>query len=76
MDETIIAVIACTGTTIGFMIGLFIWLRTEASADRREMHAIQRQDRQELIGIMNAIKEDMKDYHARLCVIEAARHAK
>lgn len=38
---------------------MFFWLRGESNADRRETQAILRE-----------IKEEMKDFHGRLCAIE------
>lgn len=42
--------------TIG---GLFIWNRTESNTDRRE-----------ITSILKEMKDDMKDFHARLLVLE------
>ena len=41
---------------------MFFWLRTESNADRRE-----------ITSILLEMKDEMKDFHARLCVIEANR---
>lgn len=46
--------------TIG---GLFLWNRSEANSDRRALHAT-----------IDAIKEEMKDFHARLVAIEERRN--
>lgn len=57
--------------------GLFLWLRTESRSDYRHMEA--RTD-----AILNAIKDDMKDFHykymeetknfhGRLCSLEERR---
>lgn len=43
----------------GVFLPIFFWLRTEASADRRE-----------IVGILNEMKDEMKDFHGRLCAIE------
>lgn len=46
----------------GFILtvgGLFIWSRTEGNSDRREITSILRE-----------MKDEMKDYHARLLVLE------
>lgn len=42
--------------TIG---GLFLWNRSEANADRREM-----------TNLIKSIQEEIKDFHGRLCAIE------
>lgn len=43
--------------------GLIIWFRAESRADWRHMDT-------KLDGFSNAIREEMKDFHARLCAIE------
>lgn len=43
--------------------GLFLWNRSESRSDYRHMEA-----RTE--AIINAIREDIKDFHTRLCTIE------
>lgn len=43
-------------------MALFIWARSEA-----------RHDQQEIREIIRSIQEEMKDFHARLCVIEENR---
>lgn len=55
--------------TIGSMITLFLWNRSEANSDRRD-----------IVNLIVSIKEDvqaiqleMKDFHNRLCEIEARR---
>ena len=59
------------------MIVMFLWLRTEANADRRESRTIQSEDRKDIMNLVRAIQEDvkaiqseMKDFHDRLCTIE------
>jgi len=60
--------------TVGSTIALFLWNRAEASADRRD-----------IVNLIIAIKEDMKDFHTqlqlqdkefkmRLCAIEEKRN--
>lgn len=46
----------------GFILtvgGLFLWSRTEANADRRE-----------IMGVLKEMKDEMKDFHGRLLVLE------
>lgn len=43
-------------------IPLFLWMRTEANTDRRDM-----------VNLIISIKEEMKDFHGRLCAIEERR---
>lgn len=50
----------------GFILtvgGLFLWSRTEANADRREL-------RQVMDTNFKAIHEEMKDFHGKLLVLE------
>lgn len=44
---------------VGLSITLFLWLRKESNADRREV-----------LSLIEAIKNEMKDFHGRLCTIE------
>ena len=44
------------------MGGMFFWLRSEASADRRD-----------IMGLISAIQAEIKDFHGRLCAIEERR---
>lgn len=46
-------------TVVGANLAMFMWARTEAKQDQAEMRLI-----------MQAIQAEMKDFHARLCVIE------
>lgn len=65
----IIALSASAFTIIAAMIAMMLWVRSEANADRRD-----------IVNLIVAIKEDvhaiqleMKDFHGRLCAIEARR---
>lgn len=44
---------------IATLAGLFLWNRSEANNDRREM-----------LAIINAIQQEIKDFHGRLCSLE------
>lgn len=46
-----------------WVLPMFFWIRSEANADRRAIQAT-----------LDAIKDEMKDFHARLCVIEERRN--
>lgn len=59
------------------VIGLFIWNRAEGRADNRHMDA--KLDAQKNLifeihkenhALIQAIREDIKDFHGRLCAIE------
>jgi len=51
---------------IGSMAALMFWFRSESRADHRQLEASVNA---QLMGI----REEMKDFHGRLCAIEAAR---
>jgi len=46
-------------TLISAMAGMFLWNRSEANSDRRNM-----------TNLIKAIEVEMKDFHGRLCAIE------
>ena len=52
------------------MIVMFLWLRTEANADRRESRNIQSEDRKEIMNLIRNIQSEMVDFHNRLCAID------
>lgn len=63
--------------------GMFAWLRadiavnrTEAAADRRDLLQMMRTIQSESKDLIEAIKQDMKDFHGRLCSIESRYHQK
>jgi hypothetical protein len=71
MDWTQFAIMFIT------FVGLFIWNRTESRADIRHMDAkldanreLARTIHNESRNIIEAIREDMKDFHGRMCAIE------
>ena len=49
---------------------LIVWFRAESRNDWRHMDAKLESYRKQTIDILNAIKEDIKDFHGRLCSIE------
>lgn len=62
------------------IVAMFLWVRTEANADRRNMQEIQREDRKDILSMIAAIKEDVQAIRAdvrgfqdRLCEIERNR---
>lgn len=60
-------------TIIASIVGLFLWTRAEANADRRETQNILREDRKDFLKLINEIKDEMKDFHYRLLEIEKGR---
>lgn len=67
--ETLIAVIGCTLAIIASMLGLFLWIRTEANSDRRHMDSKLESNR----DLVRAIHDEIKDFHFRLVEIENKR---
>ncbi len=64
-------------TSIAFMgstVAIFLWARAESRADYRALDSkidANRVETQAMINSMiNAIHEEMKDFHGRLCAIE------
>lgn len=49
-------------TLIASNVALFLWARSESRADTRMM-----------LGMIESIQKEMKDFHDRLCVIEEGR---
>jgi hypothetical protein len=52
------------------IIGLFAWNRVEACSDRREANSLREADRRDVLTLLEAIKNEIKDFHGRLCAIE------
>lgn len=50
----------------GGVFGLFFWNRSESRADIRHMDAKLKSTR----DLVQAIHDEVKDFHARLCAIE------
>lgn len=48
------------------VFGLWIWNRAESRADTRHMENMIRAN----LDVIDAIREDIKDFHGRLCSIE------
>jgi formate-dependent nitrite reductase membrane component NrfD len=71
MDWTQVFVIVVSN--IGIMIPLFLWIRSEANSDRREHAAERSSDRREIMSLISAIHEEIKDFHGRLCSIEKGK---
>lgn len=66
-DFGLIITIVLTGMGIiigmgAIIITLFLWNRAESNSDRRD-----------IVNLIIAIKDEMKDFHDRLCSIEAKR---
>ena len=63
MDLGIIIAIVGTGfAMVGVTIALFLWNRSEANSDRRDM-----------VNLVLAIQSEVRDFHNRLIDIEKGR---
>lgn len=58
------------------VIPLFFWVRTEARADSRHMDNKLDSYRLETKVMIQAINDEIKDFHNRLCTIEENRKLK
>jgi hypothetical protein len=47
------------GLMLVTLAGLFLWNRSEANSDRRDM-----------VNVLKGIQDEMKDFHGRLCTLE------
>lgn len=56
--------------------GLIIWFRSESRNDWRHMDNKIDANQKETNQLIKAIHEEMKDFHARLCVLEGAKNVK
>ena len=59
----ILALMGCVFVAnMGVVIPMFLWIRSESNADRRD-----------ILSIIREIQKEMKDFHGRLCKIEENR---
>lgn len=65
MNDTWFQVLTIVLANAGISIGMFLWIRTEANTDRRDM-----------CGLIREIQMEMKDFHGRLCAIEERNKGK
>lgn len=59
---SVIAIVGSAIALVGTVVALFLWNRSEANADRRD-----------IFNLVRAIQEEMKDFHYRLLEIEKGR---
>ena len=74
--ENIGLIIAISGGTFGIiavMITMFLWVRGEASGDRKYFSQIQADDRKDMLELIRGIDKEMRDFHHRLLEIEKNR---
>lgn len=58
---TLAAILGSAFAIIATMVSLFLWLRSEANADRRNINEIQREDRKDLLHMCQNIDENQKE---------------
>lgn len=63
---TFITVLVGFIAIIGSNLGLFLWNRAESRADMRALET-------STSALLKAISEEIKDFHGRLCSLEAHR---
>jgi len=64
------AIIGSNFAIAALVVALFTWNRTESNNDRRDMMAMIRSIETEAHANIQAITQEMKDFHGRLCTIE------
>lgn len=64
-----IQVLVIIGANAGIMIPLWLWIRTEANADRRDLAKL-------IYETQSEMRQEMKDFHGRLCAIEERNRGK
>ncbi len=62
----IIAVVGTGIAMIGVVISMMFWVRTESNTLRAEA----KEDRKDILNLVRAIENEMKDFHHRLLEIE------
>jgi hypothetical protein len=62
----IIAIVGSAIAIVGVIVAMFIWIRGEANADRRENNS----DHKEILSLIRAIELEIRDFHHKLLRIE------
>jgi methionine synthase II (cobalamin-independent) len=62
----VIANIGLAAANVSLCVTMFLWLRKEANADRKELAA-------DIKDLRKTAMQDIKDFHARLKVLEERR---
>lgn len=60
-------------TIFGANMALFLWATRQARTDFLHLDRKLEENRKETNAIVQAIREDIRDFHDRLCAIEEAR---
>jgi len=71
LDMTqVVTIMLVLATNLGTVIALFVHSDKKAEEHRKEMTTIIEENRKEANDILKGIREDIKDFHGRLCAIE------
>jgi len=74
MIDSWIQALTIIGANFGFMLAMFLWLRAEANADRRDLSNQFKSDRSEnirmIFDLTNTLIAESKEFHGRLVEIE------
>jgi len=73
MEMTWIQILVLAFGNLAWMLPVFFWVRSEAREDARHFAQETKELRREMVDVMRAIQEEMKDFHGRLCAIEERR---
>lgn len=74
MDPSIVTILGVVIGNAAMIIPLFLWVRMESRADIRHMDNKIDLYRLETKTMIQAIQDEMKDFHNRLCKIENERN--
>jgi len=55
---------------VAWVLPLLLWIRSESRADARKHDSETKELRRDLNSAIIAIKDEMRDFHGRLCAIE------
>ena len=69
-------VLVLLGGNFAMILPLWLWSRSEANADRRELHGIMEDFRKDNKEFREKWAQESKEFHGRLCEIEAERNKK
>ena len=74
MEEITQIMFAIGGSFIGMIaviVSLFLWIRSEANADRRYFQQIQSEDRKDILNLVRSIEQEVKDFHLKMHKIDS-----
>lgn len=65
----IIAIVGSATAIVGVIISMMFWARAEANSIRND----QKEDRKDILQLIRAIENEIKDFHYKLIEIEKGR---